>query len=41
MVNVESPSQILSLAAPWFLQFQADSRFRIILSAEDLQRATG
>ncbi len=39
VVNVEGPSQIPALAEPWFLHFQADCRFRIAMTAEDLQRA--
>lgn len=39
IVNVESPSQIPALAEPWFLLFNADCEFRIVMSAEDLQKA--
>lgn len=39
IVNVESPSQIPVLAEPWFLLFNADCEFRIVMSAEDLQKA--
>lgn len=39
IVNVEEPSQIPALAEPWFLQFNADCEFRIVMSVEDLQKA--
>jgi hypothetical protein len=39
IVNVESPSQVPALAEPWFLNFQADCQFRIVMTPEDLQRA--
>jgi len=39
IVNVESASHIPALAEPWFLQFNADCEFRIVMSAEDLQKA--
>jgi hypothetical protein len=39
IVNVDHPSQIPSLAEPWFLNFQADCKFRVVMSAEDLQRS--
>src|SRR5438093_4522244 len=39
IVNVESPSQVPALAEPWFLHFQADCKFRIVMSPDDLQRA--
>lgn len=39
VVDVESPSQIPALAEPWFLNFNADCKFRIVMSPEDLQQA--
>ncbi len=39
VVNVENPSQVPALAEPWFLHFQADCKFRIAMTPEDLQRA--
>lgn len=39
LVDVEKPSQIPSLAEPWFLSFNADCRFRIVMSPEDLKDA--
>lgn len=39
IVNVENPSKVPSLAEPWFLNFNADCKFRIVMSPEDLQKA--
>jgi hypothetical protein len=39
VVNVEKPSQVPSLAEPWFLSFNADCRFRIVMSPDDLEAA--
>ena len=39
IVQVEHASQIPALAEPWFLHFQADCKFRIAMTPEDLQRA--
>jgi hypothetical protein len=39
VVQVERESQIPALAEPWFLQFQADCRFRIAMTPADLQQA--
>ncbi len=39
VVNLESASQIPSLAEPWFLNFQADCHFHPAMSPDDLQRA--
>ena len=39
VVRVENPSQVPAFAEPWFLHFQAECRFRIVMSPEDLQRA--
>ena len=36
IVNVNSPSDIPKLAEPWFLQFNAECRFRIAMTPEDL-----
>jgi hypothetical protein len=36
---MESAAQVPALAEPWFLHFQADCKFRIVMSPEDLQRA--
>ena len=39
IVKVDHPSQIPAFAEPWFLNFNADCKFRIVMSPEDLQRA--
>jgi hypothetical protein len=39
IVNLESPSQVPALAEPWFLMFNADVKFRIVMSPEDLKKA--
>ncbi len=39
IVNVERASQIPALAEPWFLNFNANCKFRIAMTPEDLQQA--
>jgi hypothetical protein len=39
VVNVNSPSDIPSLAEPWFLTFHASVQFRVAMTPEDLGRA--
>ena len=39
VINLEDPSQVPAYAEPWFLHFQGDCRFRIVMSGEDLQKA--
>jgi hypothetical protein len=39
IVNVEDPSKVPALAEPWFLLFDADVRFHIVMSPEELGRA--
>jgi hypothetical protein len=39
IVNVNQASDVPSLAEPWFLKFQADCRFQIVMSPEDLQKS--
>jgi hypothetical protein len=39
IVNVDDPSKVPSLAEPWFLIFDADVQFHIVMSAEELGRA--
>jgi hypothetical protein len=38
-VNVNEPSDIPSLSEPWFLNFNADCEFRIVMTPADLERA--
>ena len=39
VVDVKDPSQIPAFAEPWFLQFQADCRFRIMMMPDELKRS--
>ena len=39
IVNVQNPSDVPALAEPFFLKFQANCTFRIVMSPEDLQKA--
>lgn len=39
IINVENASQVPFYAEPWFLNFQADCKFRIVMGPEDLQKA--
>ena len=39
IINVDKSSQIPSFAEPWFLNFNADCKFRIAMTPEDLQQA--
>jgi hypothetical protein len=39
IVNVADPSKVPSLAEPWFLTFNADVEFHIVMTPEDLGRA--
>ncbi len=39
IVDVKDPSEIPALAEPWFLTFNADVEFRIVMSPEELSNA--
>ena len=39
IINVEDPSQIPRYAEPWFLTFEADVKFRPVMTPDDLGRA--
>lgn len=39
VVNVKDQSEIPKLAEPWFLTFNAEVKFRIAMTPEDLARA--
>ncbi|MCH8286723.1 panthothenate synthetase [candidate division KSB1 bacterium] len=39
IVNVDKPSDVPSIAEPWFLKFNADVQLRVVMSPEDLQNA--
>jgi hypothetical protein len=40
IVDLPDPSKVPALAEPWFLLFQADVEFRVVMSPEDLKRAS-
>jgi hypothetical protein len=39
ILDVASPSKIPALAEPWFLKFNADCEFRIVMSPDELAKA--
>lgn len=39
VINVQTPSDVPVYAEPFFLNFQANCKFRILMSPEDLQKA--
>ena len=39
VINVNAPSDVPAFAEPFFLNFQANCKFRILMNPEDLQRA--
>lgn len=39
VINVQTPSDVPSFSEPFFLNFQANCKFRILMSPEDLQKA--
>lgn len=39
VINVQNPSDVPAFAEPFFLNFQANCKFRIVMSPEDLQKA--
>ena len=39
IVDVADPSKVPALAEPWFLSFNADVEFHIVMSPEDLGRS--
>lgn len=39
LVNVQNPSDVPAFAEPFFLNFQANCKFRIVMSPEELQKA--
>ena len=39
IINLDEPSQIPVFAEPWFLTFNADCEFRVVMVPEDLQKA--
>lgn len=39
IVDLPDPSSVPKIAEPWFLSFNADVEFHIVMSPEDLKRA--
>jgi len=39
IVDLPDSSKIPALAEPWFLTFEADVEFRVVMSPDDLKRA--
>lgn len=39
IVNLDEPSQVPAFAEPWFLMFNADCEFRVVMVPEDLKKA--
>ena len=39
VINVQNAADVPSFAEPFFLQFHANCRFRIVMSPEDLKKA--
>jgi hypothetical protein len=39
IINIDNPSEVPKFAEPWFLTFNADVRFHIAMTREDLERA--
>jgi len=39
ILDLADPSKIPAVAEPWFLAFNADVEFRIVMTAEDLKKA--
>ncbi len=39
IVDVADPSKVPALCEPWFLEFNADVTFHIVMSPDDLSRA--
>lgn len=39
VINVQNPSDVPSFSEPFFLVFQANCKFRILMSPDDLQKA--
>ena len=39
IVNLDDPAKVPVLAEPWFLTFNANVQFRIVMTPDDLKRA--
>jgi hypothetical protein len=39
IINLDNPSKVPAFAEPWFLTFNADCEFHIVMLPEDLEKA--
>ena len=39
IINVDNPSQVPAFSEPWFITFNADCEFHIVMTPEDLAKA--
>ena len=39
IIDMADPSQVPKFAEPWFLTFNADVKFQVVMTPEDLQKA--
>jgi hypothetical protein len=39
IIDLNDPSEVPAFAEPWFLTFNADVEFRVVMTPEDLQKA--
>jgi hypothetical protein len=39
IVNLNNPSEVPKLAEPWFLTFNAEVEFRVVMTPEDLAKS--
>ena len=39
IVNLDDPSKVPSFAEPWFITFNADCEFHVVMTPEDLAKA--
>ena len=39
IVDLADPSKVPALAEPWFLTFQADVEFRVVMTPDDLKKS--
>ena len=39
IINLEDPSKVPTFAEPWFLLFNADCEFHVVMTPEDMAKA--
>ncbi len=39
IINIDDPSEVPKFAEPWFLSFNADVQFHIVMTPEELERS--